>query len=83
MAAASTNRSLLIIVIIALVAIAAYAVLTMPDHRTTGQKVGDAIDTIPQGLDKAGRQLESRTPGEKLGDAVKDTGDKIKENTAR
>ena len=56
--------------------------LTMPDNRTTGQRIGDAVDAAPQGLDKAARQLENRTPGERLGDAVKDAGDTIKDGTA-
>ncbi len=77
------NSNKLLIGIIALIVIVAvaYGVLTMPDHRTTTEKVGDAIHELPQGIDKAGRQLEDRTPGEKLGDAVKDSGDKIKDNT--
>jgi hypothetical protein len=58
-----------------------YGILTMRDQRSTTEKIGDAIDDLPQGVDKARRQLEDRTPGQKLGDAVKDTGDKIKDNT--
>jgi hypothetical protein len=53
-----------------------YVVLTMPDQRTTGQKFGDAIDALPQGVDKAAEQLEDRTPGEKVGDAIKDATDR-------
>jgi hypothetical protein len=61
--------------------VVAYGVLTMPDQRNTTEKIGDAIHDLPQGADKAERQLEDRTPGQKLGDAVKDTGDKIKDHT--
>lgn len=71
----STNKGLFTIIILVLVAVAAYGILTMPDQRSTGQKVGDAVDALPQGVDKAARQLEDRTPGEKLGDAVKDATD--------
>ena len=53
----------------------------MPDNRSGTDKLGDAIHALPDGPDKAARQLENRTPGEKLGDAVKDTGDNIKQNT--
>lgn len=77
----SNSKTLLVIAIVVVVGIIAWGVLTMPDQRSTGQKVGDAIDTLPQGVDKAARQLENRTPGEKLGDAVKDVGDDIKEKT--
>jgi hypothetical protein len=58
-----------------------YGILTMPDKRNTMEKVGDAVHELPQGLDKAERQLEGRTPGQKVGDSVKDAGDKIKDNT--
>jgi hypothetical protein len=78
----SSGRNLLIAIVLLIAAVLVWGVLIMPDQRTTGQKIGDAVDALPQGVDKAGRQLESRTPGEKLGDAVKDTGDDIKNNTS-
>ncbi len=71
----------MIIGAVIIVAIFAYGLLTMQDRRSTTEKVGDAIHDLPQGVDKAERQLEDRTPGQKLGDAVKDTGDKINENS--
>jgi hypothetical protein len=58
-----------------------YTILNAPDRRSAGQKIGDAIDELPGGMEKASRQLENRTPGEKLGDAVKDAGDDIKKST--
>ncbi len=79
----SSFRGLGAAIIILAIAVVAWAVLTMPDQRSTGQKVGDAIDALPQGVDKAARQLENRSPGEKLGDAVKDAGDDIKNRTNR
>ena len=71
------------LLIIVALAVIAWSVLTAPDRRTTGERIGDAVDTLPQGVGKASRQLEDRTPGEKLGDAVKDAGDDIKKNTDR
>jgi hypothetical protein len=76
-----TYKLPLVILGVIVLALVAYGVLTMRDQRSTTEKVGDAIHDLPQGVDKAGRQLEDRTPGQKLGDAVKDTGDKIKDNT--
>jgi len=73
---------LLTIAAIIIVPIAVYSVLKMPDTRSVTDKVGDAVHALPDGADKAERQLEDRTPGQKLGDAVKDTGDKIKDETA-
>lgn len=77
-----SNKLMIVLVVIVLAAIA-WTVLSMPDERTTSQKIGDAVDELPNGMDKAARQLEDRTPGEKLGDAVKDTGDDIKKATDR
>jgi hypothetical protein len=75
-------RAVIIVLVVVVVAALAYAVLTAPDRRNTAERVGDAIHDLPQGVDKASRQLEDRTPGQRLGDDVKDAGDKIKENTA-
>jgi len=58
-----------------------YNLLTTPDQRSMPDRVGDAIHALPQGVDKASEQLEDRTPGQKLGDAVKNTGQKIKDDT--
>lgn len=80
----SAGKTLAVVAVIAILGAIAYVVLTMPDQRTTGQKVGDAIDTLPEeGPGKAVEQLEDRTPGERLGDAVEDTGESIQENTDR
>lgn len=79
------NKNLLILVIvavIAVIAVVAWGLMTRPDQRTAGEKIGDAVDALPQGVDKAARELEDRTPGEKLGDAVKDAGEEIKETTS-
>ena len=78
----SSFRNLLAILVVVALGLIVWGVMTMPDQRTTGQKVGDAVDALPQGVDKAARQLEDRTPGERLGDAVKDAGDDIKDKTA-
>lgn len=71
------NKSLITVVIVIAVAVAAYGVLTMPDQRSTGERLGDAVDAVEQGkgLGDAAEQLEKRTPGEKLGDAVKEATD--------
>jgi len=55
------NKTLLTVVVAAVVAILVYGALNMPDRRTPGEKISDAVD-----------ELKDRTPGEKLGDAVDD-----------
>jgi hypothetical protein len=63
-------------------AIAAWSILTMPDQRTAGQKIGNAIDALPQGPDKAARQLEDRTLEQRLSDALKDARERIRQDIA-
>jgi len=76
-----TNKGLIGIVLVLIVGVLVWGFLTMPDHRSTGQRIGDAVDTLPQGVDKASDQLKDQTPGSRLGDAVEDIGQKIKDNT--
>jgi hypothetical protein len=75
------RKNLMMALIILVVVILGYVVLTTPDQRSTGQRIGDAIDALPEGPGKAARELEKRTPGEKLGDEVKDLGNDIKRST--
>ena len=56
----SSGRNLLIAIALLVAALLVWGVLIMPDQRTTGQKIGDAVDALPQGIDKAGRELEDR-----------------------
>ena len=79
MTIATSNNSRFIIggLIVALLAVIAFGVLNMPDRRTPGQKVGDAIGKLSdgQGVDDAARELKSRTPGQRIEDGVKDATD--------
>lgn len=77
----SNGRSLLIIAIVAILLLVGYSVLNAPDQRSGAQKVSDAIEELPNGVDKAARQLEDRTPAEKLGDAAEDVGDDVRKAT--
>lgn len=83
--ATTTNntRTIFGIIIVVILAIAIYSFMTMPDDRTTGERMGDAVDELSEGngLDDAARELEDRTPGERVGDAIEDTGDEIREQT--
>ena len=73
------NTTLIPMAVIAfIVAIIGYYVLNTPDQRDPGQKIGDAINELHNGPEKAARQLENRTPGDKLKDAVKDEKQDIK-----
>jgi peptidoglycan hydrolase CwlO-like protein len=73
---ATTTLGLLALV--AVIGIIIFIFATAPDNRTTGDKIGDAVDELPN-VGKAADQLQDKTPAEKLDDAVEDIGDKMKE----
>ena len=77
----SSTKLFITILIVAAIGVAGYYVLNAPDQRTAGQKISDAVEELPNGVDKAARQLEDRTPGEKLEDAAEDAGDDLKKAT--
>jgi hypothetical protein len=69
------NKTLIGLIVVALIAALAWSLATMPDRRSTGQRIGDAVDALPDGVDKAADQLGDRTPAERIGDSVKKTVD--------
>ena len=77
----SNSKTFVILALIVLVAIIAWAALSGPDKRSTGDRVSDAVEQLPNGVDNAAGELKDRTPGQKVGDAVEDAGEKIKEQT--
>jgi len=77
----SRIKSLLTVGIFTVIILVGYYVFTAPDRRNAGEKISDAISALPNGVDKAARQLENRTPAEKLKDAAKDVGNDIKKST--
>ncbi|MCK9992993.1 MAG: hypothetical protein Dbin4_01513 [Alphaproteobacteria bacterium] len=79
-----TQARFLAIAAIAIIAgIAGYYLMNAPDRRSTGEKIGDAVDELDRGLGEAAEKLEDRTPAEKLGDAIEDAGDDIKKSTGQ
>lgn len=72
-----SSTMLMIIALLALVLVIGYAVMNAPDRRSPGEKLGDAVSNIGDGLDKAGESLQDRTPAQKLGDAVENAGDDV------
>ncbi|HEX4890883.1 MAG TPA: hypothetical protein VFW37_11035 [Alphaproteobacteria bacterium] len=72
------GKYLVMVALAIAVAVGGYFILNAPDQRSPGDKIGDAINELPNGVDKAVRELEDRTPGEKLGDAIEDAGDDLK-----
>lgn len=73
------QRGLMIFLAIAVLAVLAWGFMDMRDERSTGERIGDAVEALPHGVDEAGEQLRDRTPAERLGDKVRETTDEIKE----
>ena len=61
---------ILAVIIIAIVAVA--AVWLMQDHRSGSERVGDAVATLPKGLDKAADKLGDQAPAQNVTDNIKD-----------
>lgn len=76
-----SNKYLLILIVSALILLVGYYVMNKPDQRNAAQKIGDAVNELPNGVTKASRQLENRTPGDKLEDAAQDAKDSINKAT--
>ena len=73
---ANNNTNVIIgVLVVAVVAVAGYAMLTMPDQRGPGEKLGDAIGQLDNGIDDAARELEDRTPAERIKDGINDATD--------
>ncbi len=66
------------ILVIALLGAIAWNMYGMPDNRSTGDRIGDAINALPKGVDAASDELKDKGPADKLGDAVKKVGEDIK-----
>lgn len=81
MADQSQSKVLIIAGIAILLIVGGYYIMTKPDPRNTSEKLADAVEELPNGIDKAARQMEDRTPAEKLGDAAEDAGDDLKKAT--
>lgn len=77
----SRGKLIPLVILVTLAAIISYYVATAPDRRSTGERISDAFDELPSGVDNASRQLKDRTPGEKLQDAAKDAGESVKKAT--
>ena len=64
------SKAIYLLVGAAIVVILAVFVLNIPDRRSGTERVGDAIQTLPEGPKKAADQLGDRNPVEKAGDAI-------------
>ncbi len=71
----NNTKTITIVFAVAIVAIVGIFVLNAPDRRSTGDKIGDAIERLDEGVDDAARELENRTPAERIQDELNDATD--------
>ena len=81
MATQKSQNNLLLIITFAIIAVAIAGIYMMQDHRSSSERVGDAIEAVPEGLDKAANQLGDQPPAKNvernLGEAEKKTNEKV------
>ena len=73
--------NLLTTVVLITIFLVGYYIWNAPDKRNFSNKVEDAIHELPNGGEKAARQMKDRTPGKKLQDTAEDAVDNLKEST--
>ncbi len=66
------NPAVIIIAVLIIAFLAVAAVYLMQDHRTGSERVGDAVATLPKGVDKAADKLGDQTPAQNVKRNLKD-----------
>lgn len=72
------NSGFIFGVVLVLAAIAIVVFLNMPDRRTGSEKLGDAVEALPHGVDKAADELGDKPPAERAADKVEEKVDEVK-----
>ncbi len=71
------NTGIILGIIALVLALGAVLYVLSQDNRSSGERVVDAIETVPQGLDKAAGQLDDKSPAENIGDNVDRAVDRV------
>ncbi|MFT3998001.1 MAG: hypothetical protein QM667_11400 [Asticcacaulis sp.] len=62
-----SNNSFAILIGVALIAlITVTAIYMMQDHRSGSERLGDAVEALPNGVDKAANELQDQPPAENV-----------------
>lgn len=61
-----TNSILILIGVAVIALLAVGAVFLMQDNRSGSERMGDAVEALPQGLDKAADELGDQPPAENI-----------------
>jgi hypothetical protein len=72
----SGNTAVMVLAVLIIAIIAVGAIYLMQDHRSSSQRVGDAITALPQGPAKAVDKLGDQPPAVNVKNNVKDAAKK-------
>ena len=72
----SGNTAVILLAVLIIAVIAVAAVYLMQDHRSTSQRLGDAVQALPQGPGKAINKLGDQPPAVNVTNNVKDAAKK-------
>lgn len=61
-----TNSILILIGVAVIALLAVGAVFLMQDNRSGSERMGDAVEALPQGVDKAADELGDQPPAENI-----------------
>ncbi|BEV12301.1 hypothetical protein ATDW_27970 [Asticcacaulis sp. DW145] len=61
-----TNSILILIGVAVIALLAVGAVFLMQDNRSGSERLGDAVEALPQGVDKAANELGDQPPAENI-----------------
>jgi hypothetical protein len=60
------NTGIIILAVLIIAALAVGAVVMMQDHRTGSERLGDAVQALPKGVDNAADKLGDQSPAENV-----------------
>lgn len=66
------NTAVIVLTILIIAILAVGAVYLMQDHRTGGERVGDAVAALPHGVGKAADKLGDQAPAKNVERNLKD-----------
>lgn len=70
------TQTILIILAVVLVIVVGYSMMTQPDDRNPVQRVGDAVEELPN-TGEAAEELENQSPADQAADAIDDAVDEM------
>ncbi len=71
------NAAVVILAVIVVALLVVGAVYMMQDHRTGGERLGDAVQTLPKGLNKAAKKLDDQAPAQNVQRNLDDAAKKV------